>query len=158
MALTQGAWTSKTVNDKLVIQCDVVQTVAEEYSATLKTPDTLDTSKPFRLYVNTEAATIDGAATAVDVYAGYSDDFALSVTTSTLTVTDGALAAADVIDDIKSTCLSVLIDPNYTGTKVQTTLAGVGGVVNCGPAPYFGFVLDATGTLTAGTCRFVIVQ
>ena len=45
MALTQGAWNVSTVNGRVVAYCDVVQTTAEEYSATLKTPTELDTTK-----------------------------------------------------------------------------------------------------------------
>ena len=158
MALTQGAWTSKTVNGKFVSYCDVTQTAAEYISATVKAPAELDTSKPFRLFVNTEGATIDGSATAVNIYGGYSDNFALTVTTSAVAVTDGALIASGVIDDVKSTCLSTLVDPNYTGAKVASTLAGVGGVVNCGSPPYIAFTATPGAAMNAATCRFMVVQ
>jgi hypothetical protein len=72
--------------------------------------------------------------------------------------TSGGLIVADVIDDVKSVANSVRIDPNYTGAKVQSTLAGVRGVVNCGTPPYFAFDLDGASTLTAGTCHWVIIQ
>ena len=158
MALTQGAWTSKTVNGKLVIECDVVQTTGENNAYTLKTPSTLDTTKPFILMVNTDGDTLDGSALPVDIYAGYDTDFAVTGDAGTMGATSGGLIVADVIDDVKSVANSVRIDPNYTGAKVQSTLAGVRGVVNCGTPPYFAFDLDGASTLTAGTCHWVIIQ
>jgi len=157
MALTQGAWTVKTVNGKMIAECDVTQTTAENDAYTLKTPKQLDTTKPFRVLVNTAGATLDGSALPVDVYAGYSDDFALSGDDGP-DVTDGDLALADVIDDVKSVKNGILIDPNYTGSRVTSTLAGVRGVVNLGTPPYFAFNLDGATTLTAGTCHWVLIQ
>ena len=158
MALTQGAWSVESVNGKLVCECDIVQTTAENNAYTLKTPPELDTSKAFILMVNTEGATLDGSALPVDVYAGYSDSFAVSGDGATMGATDGGLIAADVIDDVKGVANSVLIDPNYTGAKVQSTLAGVRGVVNCGTPPYFAFDVDGASTLSAATNHWVIIQ
>ena len=152
MALTQGAWSEKTVNGKYVTYCDVIQTTAEEYSATLKTPKGLDTSKSFLLIVNTEAAALDGTTLPVDIYAGYSDSFALSVTTSTLTVTDGALINADVIADVEAAAGATIVDPNLNIADDADD------IVRGQDVPYYGFVLDGASTLTAGTCRFMIIQ
>jgi hypothetical protein len=158
MALTQGAWSVKTVNDKLVCECDVVQTTGENDAYTLKTPSALDTSKPFIVLVNTAGATLDGSALPVDIYAGFSDSFAVTGDSTTIGATDGGLVAADVIDDVKSVNNGVLVNPNYNGTKVQSTLAGARGVVNAGTPPYFAFNLDGASTLTAGTCHWVLIQ
>lgn len=152
MALTQGAWTESTVNNHYVAQCDVIHTAAEWISATLKTPTGLDTSKPFLLIVNSEAATLDGATLPVDIYVGYSTSFALSVVTTTLTVTDGVLLNPDVMADVKATAGAVIVDPKLNIADDADDLVR-GAVV-----PYYGFVLDGAGTLTAATCRFMIVQ
>lgn len=158
MALTQGAWSEKTVNGKLVLECDVTNTTAENNAYTLKTPTSLNTKKPFILMVNTDGDTLDGSALPVDVYAGFSDDFAVSGDAGTMGATDGGLVKADIIDDVKSVANSIIIDPNYQGATVQSTLAGVRGIVNCGTPPYFAFDLDGASTLTAGTCHWVIIQ
>ena len=152
MALTQGAWTEKTINGHYVAYCDVVHTTAEHISATLKTPDGLDTSKPFLLVVNSAGATLDGATLPVDIYVGYSDSFALTVVTTTLTVTDGILLNADVIAAVEAGVGSCIIDPNLQIADVADT------IVRGGDVPYYGFVLDGAGTLTAATCRFIIFQ
>jgi len=153
MALTQGAWTEKTVNGVYVAYCDVAATTAEYLNATLKTPSGLDTSRSFLLVVNTAPATLDGATLPVDIYAGYSSSFALSVTTDTLTVTDGYLLSPDVIADVKAASDSVVVDPNLNEIADS---AGV--VVRGANVPYYGFVLDGAGTLNAATCRWLICQ
>ena len=157
MALTQGAWTTKTVNGKLVFECDVLPTTAEHDSYTLKTPDAFDPGKPFILMVNTTAGTLDGSALPVDIWGGYSDDFVLAGDEA-VTATDGGEIRSAVIDDVKSTQISILVDPNYTGAAIPSTLAGVRGIVNAGKPAYFAFNLDGASTLAAVTCHFVIVQ
>ncbi len=152
MALTQGAWTSKTVNDKAVHQCDVTITTAETIAATLKTPKSLDTRKSFVLLVNTEAVTADGATLPVDLYGGYSDSFALGVVTTTLTVTDGFLIAADIMADVKATMGAVIVDPNLNIANDADD------IIRGASVPYYGIVLDGAGTLNAVDCRFIIIQ
>jgi len=152
MALTQGAWSETTVNNHYVAQCDVIATTAESISATLKTPSGLDTSKPFLLVVNSEAVTLDGVTLPVDIYAGYSDSFALTVVTTTLTVTDGVLLNPDVMADVKSTAGSVIVDPLLNIADDADDL------VRGAEVPYYGFVLDGASTLAAATCRFMVIQ
>jgi len=152
MALTQGAWTETTVNNHYVAQCDVVATTAESISATLKTPTGLDTSKSFLLIVNSEAATLDGATLPVDIYAGYSDSFALSVAGAVLTVTDGVLLNPDVIADVKTAAGATIVDPNLNIADDADDL------VRGQEVPYYGFVLDGASTLAAATCRFMVIQ
>jgi hypothetical protein len=153
MALTQGAWTNgETVNGRVVWYCDVTATTAEQISATLKTPKGLDTTKSFTLLVNTEGATLDGTTLPVDIYGGYSEDFALSVVTTTLTVTDGFLLNPDVMADVQSAVGAVIIDPNLNIADDADD------IVRGQAVPYYGFVLDGAGTLNAATCRFMIIQ
>jgi len=152
MALTQGAWVESSVNGRYVAYCDVAQTATEEKSATLKTPVGLDTSKSFVLIVNSEAAACDGTTLPVDIYAGYSDQFTLTVVTSTLTVNDGVLLNPDVIADVQSAAGTVIVDPNLNIADDADDIVR-GAVV-----PYYGFVLDGASTLGAVTCRFIIMQ
>lgn len=152
MSLTQGEWSVNTVNDHLVLICDVVQTVAEEYSATLKTPKELDTTKSFVLIVNSEAVTLDGDTCPVDLYGGYADTFDLSVTTSTLTVTDGFLLNPDIMAAVESSVGVVIVDPNLNIADDADD------IVRGASIPYYGIVLDGGDTLLAVTVRFIIVQ
>ena len=153
MSLTQGAWTHDTVNDVSVITCTVTATTAEEISATLKVPARmLDTTKAFTLTVNTAGTTLDGATLPVDIYAGYSDDFALGVVTSTLTVTDGFLLNADVIADVKAAIGSVIVDP------LLNIADDPDDIVRGARVPYYGFVLDGASALATEDCIFIITQ
>ena len=158
MALTQGAWVRSTVDGHFVAYCDIVQTAAETDAYTLKTPEGLDTSKPFFLLANAAAATLDGVALAVDIWAGYSANFVLSGQGANVVATDGVQVFNGAIDDVKGTAISVLIDPNFQNTAVPSTLAGVRGVVNCGSPISFAFNLDGGSTLSPATCRWVIFQ
>lgn len=161
MASNPGDWTATTVNGRLVMECDVVVTSGDADGYTLKTPASkLDPTRPWILMVNTEPVTIeDSTAVAVDIWAGYDDDFALAGD-GAVTVTSGCEVASAVIDNVKATCLSVIIDPNYKGTKVQTTLSGpLIGVCNCGMAPHYIINCDNAGTHDhTVTIHFVIIQ
>ena len=153
MALTQGAWSSKEVNGRTVTTCTITATTAEHKNATLKVPKRmLDVTKPFTLTVNTAGTTLDDATLPVDIYAGYSDAFALSVTTTALTVTDGFLLNADVIADVKAAVGSVIVDP-YLNIADDAD-----DIVRGACVPYYGFVLDGAGALAAAACIFVITQ
>lgn len=160
MALTQGEWTPRTENGRLVLECDVIQTINEKDAYTLKTPaGQLDPSKPWILMVNTEADELDEAALAVDIWAGLADDFEITGDDGTVAATSGYEAVSAAIDDVKSVALALLVNPNYNGSKVQTALSGpVLGECNAGKAPYYAFNLDGGGALIAGTCHWVIIQ
>ena len=154
MALTVGDWVEKTVNGQYTAYCDVTATTAEHIVATAKSPKGLDTTKPYLLIVNSESVTMDGtvANIPVDIYAVYSEDFALSVSTSTLTVTDGALIANDMIADVRTAIGSVIVDPNLQ-------IANAAGVVCRGAAAgYHGYTATAASVLSAATTRFVVMQ
>jgi len=157
--ITSGAWTTATVNGRLVLECDVVHEAADLDNYTLKTPaNTLDPTRAWTLFVNTAAVTLDSAGLEVDIWAGYDDDFALA-SDNPPTVTSGAEVASAVMDDVKAEMLATVVDPNYTGTTVQAA-TDVAGHVNVGIAPYYVINLDGTSTLaeTDKICHYVIVQ
>lgn len=155
--LTSGAWTYGTVNGQLVMECDldVDTTISDGY--TLKTPArTLDPTKPWLLMVNTEAADMDDSTVLVDIWAGFADDFALTGDTTTVAAASGGEIASAVMDDVKATSLTVVVDPNYHGTAVQSS-ANVIGIVNAGTAPYYIINLDGA-TLKDVDVHIIIVQ
>ena len=159
MALTQGAWSSTSVNGVNVHSCVVTATTAENDGYTLKTPKALDTSKPWVLVANSESIAIDGSSTTVvDIYGGYWDSFAITGDAGTVAATDGTLIGTAVMDDIKASQVSIIVDPNYTGAVVTSTVAGVRGRINLGQFPYYAFNANAGSTLAAADCTWKIIQ
>ena len=158
MALTQGNWVKTQANNFEVWECDVTATTAENDAYT-KVIDFIDPTKPFTVHVNTAAATLDASALPVDIWGGWSSS-GLTGDAGTVkwTSDDGMLVAADCIDDVKSTGISVRVIPNSGIANVQSTLVGVRGYVGVGPHPYYVINLDGASTLNAATCHFVVVQ
>lgn len=166
MALTQGAWT-QVHQDQLnaskfsVWQCTVVSTTAENDAYTLKTPSLLDTSRKWTLYYKA-SATPDGQALPLDLWVGYSDNFAISGDSTTVTATDGA-NFKNIMDDVVL-AVSPLnyafdMDPNLAVADVVTVSAIASGLkVKVPVAPYYAFNLDGGSTLAAVTHTFTIVQ
>ncbi len=152
MALTQNDWIEKTVNGRYTAKCTITATTAEEFSATLKTPRGLDTTKAFTLTVNPAGTTLDGSTLPCDIYGGYDDDFALGVVTSTLTVTSGFLINAAAIADVKSSIGSVIIDP------LLNIADDPDDIVRGATVPYYGFVLVGASSLAAEDAVYIITQ
>ena len=158
MALTRSDWTEKSVNDRLVLTCTVAYETDDRNVNTVKTPKSLDPTKPWTLHVNTAGVTIDGSAVPVDIYSGYADNFSVTGD-QTITVVSGGMAYADCIDDVKSTRESFTVLPNLAAARVQGTVAGVSGYGDVGVAPYYAFDLDGSTDFSTGlTVTFVIVQ
>ncbi len=160
MACVPVAWTYESVNGVLVMECDVGVTTSENDAYTFKTPArTLDTTRPWVLMVNTLGVTIDAEAVPVDIWAGYADNFALAGDNG-ITATSGKEIASNVMDDVESAALTVIIDPNYTGAAVQSTISSPTiGIRNCGTPPYFAINCHANTTMS-GTenIHFMIIQ
>ncbi len=155
--LESGAWTEGSVNGQLVLECDVVVDSSISDGYTLKRPArTIDPTKSWKLMVNTGIVDIDDATVLVDLWAGFDDDFALAGDTTTVAATSGAEIASGIMDDVKYSTLTTIVDPNYTGTMVQAA-SNVVGIVNGGTAPYYAFNLDGD-TMKSVTVHFVIVQ
>ena len=160
MALTQSAWSEKTVNAKLILTCTVEQTASENDNYTLKTPKSLDTELPWTLIANATGEALDAASTMpLEIWGGYADDFVITGNAGTLGATSGALVGSAVGDDMKSGVLTLHVDPGYVGTRVASTLAGVVGIINCGTFPYYAFNGNAGTTLTVGKINtWIIIQ
>ena len=161
MALTQGLWLPQTsINGHSIWKNTTAVAVAGESDEyTLKTPVALNTYESWTIYVNIDGATLDGSALAVDIWGGFTNDFALTGDTTTVAATDGDIVLNQAMDDVKGTMLSFTSLPNYTGAVVLATLAGVGGHANLGTMPYYAFNLDGGTALTASTsCVWMLVQ
>lgn len=116
MALTQSAWSSKTVGTKTVATCTVVSTTAENDAYTLRTPKDIDVSKPYTL-LYFASATPDGQALPPDIWIGYGADFALSGDGANVVATSGA-KFKQMFDDVV-----LAVAPLVYTFKVQPDLA-----------------------------------
>ncbi len=156
MALTQGAWSSVTVNGFLVATCNVAFTTAENDAYTLKTPTTLNPAKKWILLV-IPAATADGSALPVDLWIGRATTFALSGDSTTVAATAGS-EYKNIIDDASAaTARAVLMDPDLEQAEVVAIATG-GLKCKVPVAPYYAINLDGASTLNATNCDFYIIQ
>lgn len=161
MALTQGAWTAKTVNKLYRATCNVAFTVAETDAYTLKTPAELDPTKPWTLIV-AAAATPDAVALPLDIWVGHTNDFVLSGQGANVVATDGGMFK-QICDDCVLAVTTVeyvfYMEPQLAVADVVLVSAIASGFkINIPVAPYYAFNLDGGSTLNATNMDFVIVQ
>ena len=157
MAYVQGAWTAISVNDVTVMKCTVTSTTSETDTITPKTPEELDTTKPWLFIVNAASTDTSDGTDPIDLYAGFQEAFTSTSEGSTATATGGVVVYAAIGDDCSDEFLTVLVDPNYTGTAV-TAATGVGGHVNVGVAPYYMISVNGGGARKAADTIFYIIQ
>lgn len=156
MALTQGAWSTTTVNGKFVASCNVAFTTSENDAYTLKTPAQLDPTKPWTLIVK-PAATADAVALPVDLWIGYGSDFELSGDAASVAATSGA-SFKNIIDDASAAVPRVvLMDPNLAQAEVVAIATG-GLKCKVPVAPFYAINLNGGSTLNATNCDFIIIQ
>ena len=151
MALTQGNWSTSSSNGVKVMECTVTSTTAENDSYTLRTPKSLDPTKPWTVIINAAGATIDGSTLPCDLWIGTSDDAVLSGNDSSVVGTD-AYEFKTIEADVKASIGSVTCDPNLSIADVTDKL--VRGPV----APCYILNLDGASTLAAVDCKWIIVQ
>ena len=162
MALTQSAWTDRSANGKLVLECTVVHTASETDAYTLKTPQgTIDGTRPWNVSYKA-AITADGGAIPVDIWIGYRNNFALSGQGASVVATNGAFYK-QINDDgvlaVTPLAYSHLIDPNLGEADVVTVVAiATGYKVNVPAAPYYAFNLNGGSALIGTTVTWRIVQ
>ncbi len=155
MALTQGAWSKKTVNGMLVLQCTVAGETADADIITLRTPQDLRGDKPFSLSVYADEDLSASGSAAVDIWGGYADNCSLATA------------------DVGTYCVLVAANSNDIdagGTQVIHVLPGVGGNVTqvtdaspgwsvIPPYPYYIFNVDLSTSLQdAASIVFTVVQ
>jgi len=162
MALTQNAWVHSSSRGVNKWECTVVQTVAEKDSYTLKTPKELDGSRQWSMAMSA-AATADGAALKMDLWAGYNDDFAISGDDGTVTAGTNGFEVQQILDDcvlaVTTLKYSFIFDPELPVANVVTVAAIANGFkVRTPIAPYYAFNLDGAGALNATTITWTVFQ
>jgi len=162
MALTQNVWAKSTSNGYHKWECTVAQTTGEKDAYTLKTPKELDGSKQWSMTMSA-AATADGAALPLDLWAGYNDDFAISGDHTTVTAGTNGFEVKQICDDcvlaVGTLKYSWIFDPELVVADVVTVAAIANGFkVRTPIAPYYAFNLDGGGTLNATTVTWTIFQ
>ncbi len=161
MALTQGAWSEKTVNGMYRTTCNVAFTASENDAYTLKTPKGLDVTRKWTLFVAASAAA-DGATLPFDLWIGNAEDFVISGNDSNVTAVNGAMWKV-ITNDILLAVTTVehvfLMDP-YQATADVVTLAAIatGYKLKIPIVPYYAFNLDGGGALNVQNIDFTIVQ
>jgi len=162
MALTQGAWSNKTVNGFMVGTCTVLHTTDTD-AYTLKIPaNYIDGTKPWVVF-QSASATEDGQAMPVDLWIGYDDDFALSGQGANVVAVNGAMYK-QITDDARLAVTTVEhayhMHPDLGVADVVTIAAiATGYKINCPPAPYYAFNIDGGSALNTGvTATWVVVQ
>jgi len=163
MALTQSAWTVKSMKQKTIVAtCTVVATTAENDAYTLKTPKEIDGTKPFNVTLYC-SGTPDGSALPIDLWVGTADDFALSGDGASVTATSG-FKFKQIYDDCvlavsPATAVTFSFDPKSAVADVVTVAAIATGLkIKNPPAPYYAFNANGASTLAAVTYTWTIVQ
>ena len=163
-AQTQTAWTETSINGYTVLTSTSTTDTANDSNWSLKTPKSLDTTKPWSLIISSDAAQ-DGAAAPIMIWGGYSDDFALAGTAGRATATDG-VQIGELTDDIgyagAVTGMNFAMTPGSSGLANVVTISALatGMRHNVAIFPYYAFELhsDDGGTLLAHTLTWKIVQ
>lgn len=165
MTNTPSAWTSTTVGKRVVHRCTSVAATADKDCWTLKTPDSLDTSKAWTLGLMFSATIDTGQVVVVDLWVGHDTSFALSGDDSTVAATAGTGGFyKQLIDDAVLAVTPVMyfwqMDPNLAVADVVTVAAiNTGLKVKIPVAPYYIFNIDGATTFSAAaTCTWVIIQ
>ena len=163
-AQTQTAWTTTHLRGFNIYSSTATTDANNEVNWSLKTPTSLDTSKPWSLVVSASAAQ-DGAAAPLMIWGGYSDDFALAGTTARATATDGT-QIGELTDDLGYGAavagMNFAMTPGSSGLANVVTIAAVASGMrhNLPVYPYYAFELmaDDAATLLAHTLTFKIIQ
>jgi len=163
-AQTISAWTTSTVNGRLIASCTAYTDAANEVNFTYKTPVELDTTRPWTLVVSADAAQ-DGAAAPLMIWGGFADNFALAGTTARCTATSG-VQLGELTDDLGYAAavagMAFNMMPGSSGLANIVTIAAVatGMRFNIPIMPYYAFELmaDDAVTLLAHTLTFKIIQ
>jgi hypothetical protein len=155
MALTQSAWTVKTVNRRMVATCTVAGETGDADLITARTPTDLDPSKPFSIAVYANEDLSASGTAAVDIWGGYSDTCSLATADAG---TDCVLVHANSTDIDAGATQVINVFPGIDGTVTQVTNASPGTAL-IPPFPYYIINVDLSSTLQdAATIAFTITQ
>ena len=156
MALTQGDWTTGSVNGRAVYTCTVAGTDDTDLM-TKRTPKALDTTKPWSLTVITSEDMTAAGASAVDIWGCHTESASLAAADAG---TGCVLVHANSTDLDAGATEVIHVYPaiHGGGTFTQVTNAALGFALI--PAyPYFIINVDMTaGLQDAAYATFIIVQ
>jgi len=168
MALTYSpttGWAESSANGSYVATLTVTATTAENDAYTLRTPKGLDPTKPWILSLHSSAAPDGATAIPVDLWIGWSDNFALAGNDNTTLplVSNTGGNFKTIMDDAKGAVSGVvyqwIMDPYMQVADVVTLGAIASGLkVRVPIAPYYIFNLDGAGTLDAHSATWTITQ
>ena len=155
MALTQGAWTKKTIGKFIILQCTVSGETSDADIITLLTPPDLDGTKPFSLSVYADEDLSASGSSAVDIWGCYTD----SATLATADAGTGCVLVAANSNDIDAGGTQVIhVLPGVNGNVTQVTNASPGWSV-IPPYPHYIFNVDISSSLQdAASIVFTVVQ
>jgi hypothetical protein len=157
MALTQSAWTVKSVAEHIVATCSVIGgAAADRYISTLPVPKAIDTRKPFSVIVTTgEDMTAAGTSYAT-IYVATSDSASVG---STGTLTDCVLGA-QVTNTLDAGGTGVVyILPGVDGNVTQVLNASPAWVIlPSAPRLILAVVTSADLQAAPATCTFIVTQ
>lgn len=153
-AYSAGAWTEKTVNGLLIMECTIAQGTTDDGSASLITPVSLDPTKSWNLIVNADNTAIDGSTTTVSIDICFSRAATLLIAggTPTYTRSECALMASACMAAVEAGHGSVVVDPDQTVATVADA------IVKSAPAPGYIIHTLSGSTQTAVDNRIVIIQ
>lgn len=157
MALTQGAWTVKTVGGRLVASCSVIGGAAgDRYISTLPVPTALNTTKPYSVIVTTGENMTASGTTYATLYIGTSDSASVG---NTGTLTDAVLGVqvTNTLDAGATGVVHVL--PGVNGNVTQVTNATPAWVIiPAAPKLILAAVTSEDLTAAPATVTFTVVQ
>ena len=156
MALTQGDWTTTSVNGRAVYTA-VVSGTDDTDIMRKRTPKALDTTKPWSLVVITSEDMTAAGASAVDIWGGYTENCSLAAADAAT----GCVLVHSNSTDLDAGATEVIhVFPGLPGggtfTQVTNALLGFALI----PAyPYFIINVDMTaGLQDAAYATFIIIQ
>lgn len=161
--LVQGAWiqTKTTLSGMRVWISNISFDATNNDAYTLKTPNQLDTSKQWDLLISAAAA-VDAQAVPVDLWGGYSDNFAVTGDGASVAATSG-FKVKQILDDcvlaVTPLVYQITFDPILPVADVVTVAAiGSGLKVRIPILPYYAIDLNGGSTLNVTNCNFYIIQ
>ena len=154
-AYSAGAWTEKTVNGLLIMECTIAQGNTDDGSASVITPESLDPNKSWNLIVNADNTTLDGGTTttaSIDICFSREASLLIVGGTPTYTRVDSAIMASACMANVIDGHGSVVVDPNQTVATVADA------IVKSAPAPGYIIWTLSDSTQTVADNRIVIIQ
>ena len=153
---TDSGWSMTTVNEYgikyNIWTCTLDVTTADTLCYTARTPDGLDTSRPWELLVNTEIALIEGATLPVWLVGGWSASSTITKLLDVPVLTDCAALKA-VESDVKATLGHITIDPNLNTADVANLRVHINEMPN-----YIIYLLGSSTFSGDVDCVIKIVQ